>query len=161
MLVGFSQGGMDAQNIGAALASSGYNVKDVITLASPVIRPPAINYTTLHLSPQGDLVGGILAGPSVLGVPYAVLGVSFAQSYKALAVAAGDEYEPWIGPQGIQHGGFSVYFDLAEMFDSSATTSPVYDKVKQDIVTFSGWTLNGGWTRIDDGTPGGILVPSF
>ncbi len=39
MLVGFSQGGMDAQNI-AATASFRDQVTTVVTFASPIIRPP-------------------------------------------------------------------------------------------------------------------------
>ena len=46
MLVGYSQGGMDAQNIAA---SGKYNVTSVVTYGSPIVQPASKSYTSIHL----------------------------------------------------------------------------------------------------------------
>ncbi len=54
LLVGYSQGGMDAQNIAA---SGRYAVTSVITFASPIIRRSSgtgVNYNNIHLWAEGD-----------------------------------------------------------------------------------------------------------
>jgi hypothetical protein len=53
MLVGYSQGGMDAQNI----ASDGrYHVTDLVTYGSPLTHPDNPNINTIHLRADGDNV---------------------------------------------------------------------------------------------------------
>jgi YVTN family beta-propeller protein len=170
MLVGFSQGGMDAQNIGAALSADGYSVKDVITLASPVTLPPSTAYTTLNFTPLGDAVADVVKvyPGNVLAPNY-----PFESSYKSRSSDAGQVYEKWVGFQGLgggfpQHGNLATYLTLADKFDGSTfdernLDSTVASQIQNDIRTFSGQTLvaDTAYVRIDDGTPGGLLVPTF
>lgn len=71
MLVGYSAGGIDAQNIAA---SGKYNVTNVVTYGSPVIQPDNPNIATAHLHADGDLVplGGAATaaaqGPPVISL---------------------------------------------------------------------------------------------
>ncbi|MUL78765.1 Ig-like domain-containing protein [Mycolicibacterium sp. CBMA 226] len=152
MLVGFSQGGMDAQNIGSALYTSGYNVTDVITLASPVITNPSSAYTTLNFTPVGD---------------------TFGDAYSPLENPS-DEYKRFVGFQGIACGGFPghgclpTYLTLADKFDHSTfygSTPPesVYNTFKGDLHDFAGQILvdSGKRVSVPSGTPGGTLVPIY
>lgn len=163
MLVGFSQGGMDAQNIGAALSKSGYNVEDVITLASPVTQPPSTAYTTLNLTPYGDLVGDtIRVYPGNTLIPPLF---SSEKSYWNQAADVGQVYEAvvGVGTDTIQHGELRVYLKLADKFDNSIFNQPTWSKVQLDVESFGGQVLvgDGQTVRVDDGTPGGTLVPVY
>lgn len=53
MLVGYSQGGMDAQNISAA---GEYNVTNLVTYGSPIVQPDDPNVDTVHLRADSDPV---------------------------------------------------------------------------------------------------------
>ena len=53
MLVGYSQGGMDAQNIAA---SHMYNVQNLVTYGSPLTQADQTGITTVHLRADGDNV---------------------------------------------------------------------------------------------------------
>lgn len=53
MLVGFSQGGMDAQNIAA---SGKYNVTTLMTYGTPIIRADDPKIATVHIRAEGDPV---------------------------------------------------------------------------------------------------------
>lgn len=55
MLVGLSQGGMDAQNIAA---SGDYNVKALVTYGSPLIKSDIPGVHTVHMRAEGDAVPG-------------------------------------------------------------------------------------------------------
>ena len=58
MLVGYSQGGIDAQNI-AALGRSEFNVTDVVTFGSPTVagaHPEAFGTNVLHVRAWNDPV---------------------------------------------------------------------------------------------------------
>ena len=136
MLVGFSQGGMDAQNIGSDLKSKGYNVVAVITLASPVITSPSTSYHTLHMTPTGDKVGD---DPTLNTI--SPLWPPFADSYHKQAGDAGQGYEVDLGEKGHQHGNLSIYLDLADKFDDKTTTG--YTAIKRAILAFGGGIETG------------------
>ena len=70
ILVGFSQGGMDAQNIAA---SGRYNVAGVITFGSPIVQPPSQYYYTLHLWDTRDNI------PMLTDISYNIWPVNFHQ----------------------------------------------------------------------------------
>jgi pimeloyl-ACP methyl ester carboxylesterase len=55
LLVGYSQGGLDAQNI-AASGRLGDQVKAVVTFGSPITTPPSEHYKTVHLADINDFV---------------------------------------------------------------------------------------------------------
>lgn len=49
MLTGFSQGGMDAQNLADELDGLGYNVKGVVAFGSPIVQPTPKPYPVAYL----------------------------------------------------------------------------------------------------------------
>jgi pimeloyl-ACP methyl ester carboxylesterase len=72
MLVGFSQGGMDAQNLATELdVNDGWNesmrskVTTVITFGSPTIASKPSNVAELHVQDTGDHVPGLVLIPPV------------------------------------------------------------------------------------------------
>lgn len=94
MLVGFSQGGMDAQNIAA---SHRYNVTDLVTYGSPLTHRDQSDISTVHVRAKGDNVPDLpaqalaLAGRDIAGVIANRLG---------LIDGIGDKVpvnEPWSG----------------------------------------------------------------
>lgn len=60
MLVGYSQGGMDAQNI-AAQKDNGFNVTQIVTFGSPV--RPDLDFPAVHIQANGD---GIPTSASIM-----------------------------------------------------------------------------------------------
>ncbi|MCB1291671.1 MAG: VCBS domain-containing protein [Mycobacterium sp.] len=137
MLVGFSQGGMDAQNIAAALRDQSYKVTDVITIASPIIPETNTDYTRLHLMAEFDFV------------PLLTYGDVLEQ-----AEADGIVFRRWTWPVPVVHTfwvGFAPYYNLADQFDSPKTSSIVFDEVKNDLAYFTG----------GDALTPGTYVPEF
>jgi hypothetical protein len=161
MLVGFSQGGMDAQNIAA---SGRYHVTDLVTYGSPLVQPDNPGIATVHLQAKGDNVPNLgLAGIGADGV------VDMVQHGDLIggAQAVGDavnyvgrtstpsnwifESDPHIAPPELSNIGADVqwaaignhgvpaYQAVAADFDKS--TDPHYDAVKQSMQKFDGPVL--------------------
>ena len=109
MLVGYSQGGMDAQNI----AQSGrLNVQQIVTFGSPVRSD--LDVPALHLQATGDGVPGAAAG---LPGPYF-----------DSAIAASHNPSVFVGESDIRpngHNGLTIhgggYDDLSKTFDHEAS----------------------------------------
>lgn len=148
MLVGFSQGGLDAQNIAAASQSLGLNVTDLIAFSTPINQSPGNWYHSMFFIAKGDPVP-----------------LSFTNAFgHDLQDALGNIYEKWVGPSAFAHGDHEPYLTLSKQFDDeSADLSPQVSAIKQDLTDFVGQivVLKDGYARIDDGTPGGLVVPTF
>lgn len=94
MLVGFSQGGMDAQNIAA---SGRYHVTDLVTYGSPLTHADQAGINTVHLRAKGDGVPEI-PGKIVTAMPGPVGAV--AGLVNGAIGGIGDRVpvtEPWMG----------------------------------------------------------------
>lgn len=136
MLVGLSQGGMDAQNIAAA---GRYNVTNLVTYGSPLIQFDKTGIDTVHIEASGDPVPGagelarvaadVATNPSIFGA------INVATD-AAHGMANGNIYT--FDPQaGI---GFNVhetaYPDAAKAFDQS--TDPRFAETRQSMKRFEG-----------------------
>ncbi|MGH3676936.1 MAG: hypothetical protein ACRDU5_14600 [Mycobacterium sp.] len=115
MLVGFSQGGMDAQNIAA---SDKYNVTNLVTYGSPITQGDNPNIHTVHMHASGDLVpvgGAIGAG-----------------GYQSDQVFQSDANLPF----GQQVHGDDAYENVAADFDKS--TDSRFTDAKDSMKKFQG-----------------------
>lgn len=131
MLVGHSQGGMDAQNI----ASSGkYNVTTLMTYGTPIIKADNPDIATVHIRAEGDPVP--TAGESAAAVAHG--------GRNPIAIAAhaltprSDNVFTYDAPG--DGTGFDVhdkgYPGAAAGFDKS--TDSRFDDVKENIKKFEG-----------------------
>ncbi|KRE33807.1 hypothetical protein ASG82_22380 [Mycobacterium sp. Soil538] len=128
LLIGFSQGGMDAQNIAANRDKLKLNVTKVITFGSPVVQdPPTRGYDIVHLEADKDPVPD-------WGRP----------GLRSKARTAGETFERiastsrtfWATYNGffVVHADSKTYRELAQMFDAS----PVFDDFKKELKVFQG-----------------------
>ncbi len=122
MLVGYSQGGMDAQNIAA---SGRFNVSTVVTYGSPIIRnAPTSGYKIVHLQADLDPIPGLSKG----GVASLVFNrrpsnVNF--------------FSLLFDPTGLAlHGDPATYVSIGNMFDADGASG--YNAVKGNIRSFQG-----------------------
>lgn len=152
MFVGFSQGGMDAQN----LASSGhYNVTNLVTYGSPLIQPDSAKIQTVHLQATGDNVPGMgplgavvnaMQSPPVIGIGQAISDLT---NFNARTSALSDrifQSDPSIAPTNIVIGGIdtgisplgnhgdAAYQRVAADFDRSQ--DPRFTQVKKSMEKF-------------------------
>lgn len=125
MLVGYSQGGMDAQNIAA---SGGYHVTNMVTYGSPIIHNDIPTIDTVHLRGQGDpiptvgaYVGGTLLTDGVNHHSNAVF-----------------ESDPNVGLFGDVHG--SGYPNVAQDFEDS--DDPRFAHAKEAMKRFQGTIIS-------------------
>lgn len=139
MLVGFSQGGMDAQNM-AAKASFKDQVTTVVTFASPIVQQPGA-FDAVHLWDAGDMVPR-LTFPRYAAEYRSVSGQVFekASANDPALIYHADlpTVVPSAQPLGallhvVQklalHGARSTYQQVAHAFDTTAG----FDAVKADI----------------------------
>lgn len=185
MLVGFSQGGMDAQNIGAALKRDGYNVKEVVTLASPITQTPSNTaYTAVNFTPTGDVVGdgvvyagGVLLAAPLLAdvlaqVPALSPWVPFAEQVNTNAGTASDAgqvYKAYVGAEPMtcggfpQHGCLATYLTLADSFDiaTHSSLSGTQNQFRYDLQAFAGQIVVNRNTSFDDGYGDTVVVPVY
>lgn len=134
MLVGYSQGGLDAQN----LAGSGkYHVTNLVTFGTPIIQPENHGIETVHLHASYDpipLAGAIGKGsndlPPVLNM--------FSVASNALAQVPNGSNHVFEHDTGLRwdkvHG--EGYPKVAEAFDNS--TDPRFADVKKSMEKFQG-----------------------
>lgn len=121
MLVGYSQGGMDAQNLAAYLKGEGYNVEAVVAFASPVVRTPSADYQTIFLKDPRDPVAA-LAQQNV-SVPDGNLFTGYASTVQ--------------GPGFFDiHSPVETYVEIGKQFDAA----PGYAAVKEIINRFTNGT---------------------
>lgn len=142
MLVGFSQGGMDAQNI-AANASFRNQVTTVVTFASPIVQQ-AGDYDYVHIWDQGDLVPQFTfplhqsqynsvsahvfqsASPNDTALIYTLNIPPFVPFSAGLRAAI------YAGQKLALHGDTSTYEQVSDAFDKA----PGFSSVKADIAAY-------------------------
>lgn len=129
MLVGYSQGGMDAQNI----AETGeFNVTTVVTYGCPIITIPTQNYKVIHLQVKDDPVAG--AGPDALENFAESNGARFAKR------APWRSIYPWENNWDITGVGLHMdkftYEWAGAQFELSS--DPRYKAVKDEMARFHG-----------------------
>ncbi len=148
MLVGFSQGGIDAQNVAAEANGLGFHVTNLVTYGSPVITAGLDGVQTVHLhgnTSEGvpDLVPG--AGSVVHSVNTVVPGLSM---FTGIAGLANQAPSPWnsvfasnsdvplskLLDKGYDHT--LLYPDVAQDFDKS--TDPRFTDVKASMQKYQG-----------------------
>ena len=158
MLVGFSQGGMDAQNIAA---SGRYHVTNLVTYGSPVIQHDNAGIDTVHLQAKGDNVPEMglfgaaveaMQNPPVIGIGQAVGEMTNYVSrtstpsnwiYEAdPCIAATDVsiYGVDTGVSVIGNHGDPAYQAVASDFDGS--NDPHFANVKKSMEKFDGTVLS-------------------
>lgn len=129
MLVGYSQGGLDAQNIAEKLDN--LNVTTVVTFGTAILYAPPSRYRIIHLGAYGDPVNVDSKSPQ-----------------KEDNIAAGNTYsiktsnygayssQWWFNPiWNLQmHGDISTYTEVASKFDRAGS----YGAIKSNIAKFSG-----------------------
>ncbi|MDG4668016.1 beta-propeller fold lactonase family protein [Mycobacterium sp. 236(2023)] len=122
MLVGYSQGGMDAQNIAAARM---FNVSTVVTFGSPIIRSaPTSGYQIVHLHADLDPVVGLSKrGAASLIFQRRPSNATF--------------WTLLFDPTGFGlHENVATYESIGKMFDADSTSG--YNSVKAKIKAFRG-----------------------
>lgn len=158
MLVGFSQGGMDAQNIAA---SGRYHVTNLVTYGSPVIQPDNAAIGTVHLRAVGDNVPGMgllgaaveaMQNPPVIGLGQAIGDIA---NYDARTSTPSDwvyQSDPCIAPAdvsilGVDTGtsvfgnhGEPAYQAVAADFDRSNDAH--FSAVKKSMANFDGTVVS-------------------
>lgn len=149
LLVGYSQGGMDAQNL-AFWNALGVPVAGVVTFGSPII---AINplVTTLHIQDSFD---GVVITEDAVSTRLALNPATLLllKGPKAWADLNGDVYKarsgtpvnsllPW--GDGSVHSNRDTYLTLSEWFTDTAENR--YATQKAVIGRFLGGTLIGQW----------------
>jgi hypothetical protein len=104
MLTGFSQGGMDAQNLANALVGMGYNVQGVVCFASPFTQDTPAPYPIAYLRDKLDPV-------AVLQRP----GVAIDRT-KVFTTTSSSDKNPGIGNINV-HINDATYNEIARKFD--------------------------------------------
>jgi len=121
MLVGYSQGGMDAQNLAEYLHGQGYNVQAVVAFGSPEVRTPSSGYQTIFIKDIRDPVASLRQ--ENVSVPDSNLFRGYASTVQ--------------GPGfGDVHGNVQTYIDIGKKFDAN----PGYTDVKEIINKFASGT---------------------
>lgn len=136
MLVGYSQGGLDAQNIAE---KTDFNVTTVVTFGTPIIYGPSTRYETIHIGALGDPVPGLSKNPQkdqgiAAGTAYGVR----TSTYKTYS-------SQWLNPiwEWQLHGDKNTYMQAGAAFDKY--TDPKFDDVKASIKGFTG-TIARSWS---------------
>lgn len=130
MLVGFSQGGMDAQNI----AKKGlFNVTTVVTYGSPVLYNAPTNYRIVFLEAEGDPVPGISRW-TFPGIDRKSEVASNSQNIFTKRPSTYDRYQSqwWNLNRGMDmHGDRATYADIARQFDRSGSHSQIKEYIQK------------------------------
>jgi hypothetical protein len=138
MLVGLSQGGMDAQNIAAQAKSLNLHVTNVVTYGSPITVPDAPGVQTVHLQATQDVIP--YAGEIVQGAILGAIGGPGLAVDAGLLNMARDQLQPSIyhdlstAPPSIDHSAY--YPSVAQDFDNSNDAR--FAGVKESMKKFQG-----------------------
>lgn len=134
LFVGYSQGGMDAQNVAAAWKAENRRgrVTTVVTYAAPIIRPPGADAEhVIHLRANFDPV------PTLGGFYRAVDEAQWSALGHIFAVNA--NVPPTLDLFKL-HGQPSTYIDVGRQFD--AVSSTMYPTIRADLAKYAGTLLN-------------------
>lgn len=118
LLVGYSQGGMDAQNLAQSLAGMGYNVQGVVGFGSPIVRTPGATYETVFLADILDPVSTLRQGD---------VSVAGRQLFTGISSSALD---PGFGNLNV-HARITTYEQIGRQFDSAAGYSDIKRIIRQ------------------------------
>lgn len=168
MFVGFSQGGMEAQNL---VASGRYNAAALVTYGSPLVHADVAGVSTVHLRAEGDntpnipaealalarrdfvsaalLRGDVINGP---GDRVPLLDPLSGESKNIFVSNSGtalDWSDPVKSAESVvtgNHGNSAVYTDVGADFDKS--TDPKFASQKAVMDRFEGTV-----TRTTEGSP--------
>ena len=145
MLVGLSQGGMDAQNIAA---SGRYNVTALVTYGSPIVQSDVHGVATVHMQADGDHVPGMGfgrgAGTAIENmasgqyVPGIGLGAFFVDLVSPPSSQSVFKCDPGLAANVDVHA--NGYPKVANAFDASQ--DPRFDEVKQRMKDFQGRVID-------------------
>ncbi len=169
MFVGFSQGGMEAQNL---VASGRYNATALVTYGSPLVHADVNGVSTVHLRAEGDntpnipaealalarrdFVGAALLRGDVINGPgdrVPLLDPLSGESKNLFVSDSGtalDWDDPGKSAESVltgNHGDKAVYTDVGADFDKS--TDPKFASQKAVMDKFEGPV-----TRTTEGSPG-------
>ncbi|MGE2732340.1 Ig-like domain-containing protein [Mycolicibacterium vaccae] len=150
LLVGFSQGGMDAQNIAARAATYGLKdqIKAVITYGSPLVRTD--HYPTVHLQDPADpipkitVLFGLNRIANVVNL-FANRSVYLAASRNTTNLAT---YSDFFGTWGV-HGIRETYEDIGQRFD--ADTSSHWNSLRNALSAFLDGQIVPDGYKVDNG----------
>ncbi|WP_280828404.1 hypothetical protein [Mycobacterium sp. OTB74] len=118
MLVGFSQGGMEAQSV---LHENRYHITDLVTYGAPLIYDDKSGINTIHLRADGDNVPGTGNAPT--------------SSVYQTDPHTGLPANPLEWPLG-KHGDPAVYTNVGQSFDDS--TDPGLVEKQKSLEKFHG-----------------------
>ena len=121
MLVGFSQGGMEAQSV---LHENRYHITDLVTYGTPLIYDDKPGINTIHLRADGDNVPGTGNAPT-------------SNVYQA-DPHTGLPSNPLLWPLG-KHGDAPVYTNVGQSFDDS--TDPTLVEKQKSLEKFHGTSV--------------------
>lgn len=142
MMVGYSQGGIDAQTIAA---TGLFNVTDVVTFGAPRlagVAPETMGANLLTLSAEGDPVPSTAAASMIVLNPITTATNLTASVFNNdqgtvqnfTADAAGDR-------TGVDlHSNGETYRSIGEQFDRS--TDPRFDTIRQSMARYQGSSTN-------------------
>jgi len=145
MLVGYSQGGMDAQNIAFASTAkkdNNFNVTTLVTFASPITHSDSTRYESIHLRAAEDRIPHILVSRPPLPTPGVYLSDAVFESKTDLpeppAVSPGIPVVDWVvtWAKADVHQKYNSYLTVANDFTRS--TDPKFNDVKDNIIRFKG-----------------------
>lgn len=152
MLVGFSQGGIDAQNIATKAGDLGFQVTNLVTYGSPIITPDLAGVQTVHL--HGQTAEGLDDPVPAFGtvvrsanndLPGVSLFTAVAGLVKQEALPGNSVFESRsdvstfdLYSTGINHT--LLYPDVAQDFDNS--TDPRFADVKASMTKFQGTVVD-------------------
>lgn len=133
MLVGYSQGGLDAQNIAA---SGKYNVTTVITYGAPITKSPPTKYRIIHLEADGDPI------PDLSNPFEHFNSVKAGNVYSTRTSTYPNDFAVFFTPLILRpilfvntvHGPIQTYVEAGNKFESAAG----YGAVKSNIANFRG-----------------------
>jgi pimeloyl-ACP methyl ester carboxylesterase len=129
MLVGYSQGGMDAQNLAYTLSTEGYAIAAVVAFASPYVRTPGASYQTIFLQDRLDPIAGL--SREGISIP----------SNDIFTGSSSTDLDPGVFNLDV-HTKTATYVEIGKRFDAAAGYSDVKRTIRQfeDVGTSDGTT---------------------
>lgn len=158
MLVGFSQGGMDAQNIAA---SGRYDVTSVVTFGSPIVQPASMDYYTINLWDTRDNIA------KLTDIAYNSWPQNFHQdaidahqlfTFRSSTYDPGDVF-PGTEPWWAVHINPKTYEEISDAFVAQISSDQYQQQAYKDIQRYLGakiLTAPAGFVYVD-----GTLMPTF
>lgn len=130
MLVGYSQGGLDAQNLAEAESLYGWNVTTVVTYGSPITKRPTTKYRVIHLQEVFDPIPDL--GTVIETAEHRRDG----NIYERRAASSTVAYI-FLDPTGMKvHGNPASYENVGWQFELNGDAK--YKAVKDDMRKFEG-----------------------